>query len=803
MKFTLSWLKDHLETDADLDALSGALTAIGLEVEEIIDPSAALSDMVVAEIVSAEKHPDADRLQVCEVSDGTETFSVVCGAPNARKGLKGILAKPGAVIPASGDTLKAGKIRGVASQGMMCSAQELKLGDDHDGIIELDTDVPVGSGAAVALEVEPVIDIALTPNRVDALGVRGVARDLAAAGLGTLKPIDDSAVPGQFACENTVAMDLDADHSHLCPHFVGRVVKGVKNTESPDWLKARLTAIGLRPVSALVDITQYINIDLGRPLHAFDLAKVGKSIGPRVAKSGEKILALNGDEYILEPPMLAIADENAALAIAGVMGGEASSCTEDTTDIFLESALFDPINIARTGRDLGIVSDARYRFERGVDPSSANLGAEIATRMILEICGGEASELVVGGAEPDTSRTIEFTPARVTQLGGVAISDDDIAGILGRLGFAVTRVDEKPWAIGVPSWRRDVEGAHDLVEEVLRIYGYDEIPMVSLPRLPSTKPSFNYEQRRTRSVRRALAGRGLNETTTWSFLGRPQALQFSESGEVFPLENPLSADLDVLRPSLLPNLIAAAARNGARAMPNVALFELGPQFDGDEPGQQTLVAGGLRSGDSVSRQWNASQKEVDAFDAKSDALAALSAAGVDVDRLQIGAADKNPAPSWYHPGQSGTLCLGPNVLANFGTLHPSVLKRFDLGVTAVGFEVFVDRIPKPKKSTGPARKKFAPSPFQPVERDFAFVVNTDVQGGDVIHAVRGADKELIADVSIFDIYAGDNMPAGKKSIALSVRLEPNKATLTDAEIDSISKKVVSAVEKSVDGQLRD
>ncbi len=803
MKFTLSWLKDHLETDADLDAITDKLTAIGLEVEEVIDPGAGLADMVVAEIMSAERHPDADRLQVCTVTDGVNTYSVVCGAPNARQGLKGVLAKPGAVIPATGDVLKTGKIRGVESQGMMCSVRELSLGEDHEGIIELGANAPIGAGAADALQVEPVIDIALTPNRVDALGVRGVARDMAAAGMGTLKSLDESPVSGNGPCDVTVSINLAKEHTHLCPHFVGRVIKGVRNVQSPDWLQARLTAIGLRPVSALVDITQYINIDLGRPLHAFDLSKVGSTIGPRLAEKDEKLLALNGTEYTLEAPMLVIADENRALAIAGVMGGEESSCTEGTTDIFLESALFDPINIARTGRDLGIVSDARYRFERGVDPASSQSGAEIATRMILEICGGEASDLVMGGAAPDTSRTITFDPAHVARLGGVDVPSDESRAILERLGFGVVPEKEKAWTVSVPSWRRDVEGEHDLIEEVLRIYGYDEIPMKSLPRLSSVRPSFNYEQRRTRRIRRALAGRGLNETTTWSFLSEAHALEFSENKHIFPLENPLSADLDVLRPSLLPNLIAAAARNGARAMPNVALFEVGPRFEGNAPGQQTLVAGGIRTGDAVTRHWKVHQRMVDAFDAKSDALTALAAAGVDVDRLQIGEAEKNPKPSWYHPGQSGTLCLGPNVLAHFGTLHPSVLKRMDVDGTAVGFEVFVDRIPQPKKLTGPARKGYAPSQFQPVERDFAFVVDTDVQGGDVVRAVRGADKTLITDVTVFDVYAGDKVASGKKSIALSVRLEPVKATLTEADIESLSTRIVSAVKKSVDGQLRD
>ena len=649
---------------------------------------------------------------------------------------------------------------------------------------------------------EPVIDIALTPNRVDALGVRGVARDLAAAGLGTLKPMDESAVSGAFACETKVVSGLTGENAHLCPHFVGRVIKGVKNTESPEWLKSRLNAIGLRPVSALVDITQYINIDLGRPLHAFDLKKIGGQIGPRVARQGEKLLALNGTEYELDDSMLVIADEHKALAIAGVMGGEESSCTEGTTDIFLESALFDPINIARTGRSLGIVSDARYRFERGVDPASTLPGAEIAARMIVEICGGEVSEIATSGTEPLSDRTIPFRPARVSQLGGIEVAADEAKDILTRLGFAVDAKGDS-WTVGVPSWRRDVEGEHDLIEDVLRIKGYDAIPTVSLPRVTSSRSSFNIEQRRARTVRRVLAGRGLMETTTWSFMARSHAELFFGEGEIYALENPLSAELDVMRPSLLPNLIAAVGRNAARAMPDVCLFEIGPRFEGDAPGQQTLVAGGVRAGAAVSRHWAEQHRPVDIFDAKADALAALAVAGVDVGRVQTGRSDKTAPPPWYHPGQSGTICLGPNVLAEFGTLHPSALKGMDVAGPIVGFEVFLDRVPLPKKASGPARPRFAPSQYQPVERDFAFVVDSAVAADDVIRAVRGADKTLITTVTLFDVYAGDKVESGKKSIALSVRFEPTETTLAEADIDSLSQRIIAAVEKAVGGQLRE
>lgn len=800
MKFTLSWLKDHLDTDADLKAISETLTAVGLEVDGIEDPSAALSAFVVAEIVSAEKHPDADRLKLCQVSTGTETVQVVCGAPNARAGLKGVLARPGDVIPASGDVLKTGKIRGVESQGMMCSARELKLGEDHDGIIELRADAALGAPAAEALALEPVIDIALTPNRVDALGVRGVARDLAAAGLGTMKPIDAAPISGGFDSKTSVAMGLSDDKAHLCPHFVGRTISGLKNCESPQWLKDRLTAIGLRPVSALVDITQYINIDLGRPLHAFDTEKLNGDVGPRLAASGEKILALNGTEYELTDTTLVISDDSGPQAIAGVMGGESSSCTEDTTEVFLESALFDPITVANTGRSLGIVSDARYCFERGVDPASTLDGAEIATRMILKICGGEASHLVVGGTAPHIGETVSFRPRRVAQLGGVSLSPSDIEGILERLGFHVDGANSETWTVQAPTWRRDVEGEHDLVEEVLRINGYDEIPVEPLPRPSVAKPAFTDDQRRTRVIRRTLAGRGLCETTTWSFLASAHADLFLGEGQLVTLQNPISSDLDAMRPSLLPNLIAAAGRNAARAMPDVVLFEIGPRFEGGGPGEQTLVAGGIRAGQSAPRHWDSKSMTVSVFEAKADAIAALRSVGVPTDRLQVVSGSKTPG--WYHPGQSGTLCLGPNVLAEFGVLHPVTLKGLDVDGPIVGFEVFLDRLPKPKRKPGPSRSKFSPSSFQPVERDFAFLLNGDVAVGDMIRAVRGADKTLITSVDLFDVYAGDKVESGKKSVALSVRLEPIKATLTDKEIEDVSQRIVAAVEKAVGGQLR-
>ncbi|MFL2771732.1 MAG: phenylalanine--tRNA ligase subunit beta [Rhodospirillaceae bacterium] len=802
MKFTLSWLMDHLDTDADLEQITDKLTAIGLEVEGVDNPAKALAPFIVAEVISAEKHPNADRLKVCRISIGSEEIQVVCGAPNARSGLKGILARPGDMIPSTGAVLKSGEIRGVESRGMMCSAQELKLGDDQDGIIELDTDALAGSSAVDALSLEPVIDVALTPNRVDALGVRGIARDLAAAGLGMLKPIDESSTQGAFESSRTVAMNLNRDNAHLCPHFVGRTIRGVKNQESPGWLKDRLTAIGLRPVSALVDITQYITVDLGRPLHTFDASKLSGDVGPRLAKNKEKIIALDGSTYELKDSMLVIADNDKALAIAGIMGGVLSGCTEETTEVFLESALFDTVNIATTGRSLGIVSDARYCFERGVDINSAVVGAEIATRMIIEICGGEASDVAQGGAEPTAFPKVSFRPAKVSRLGGIDIEREEIKVCLERLGFAVALESAESWQVTVPAWRRDVEGESDLLEEVLRIRGYDDIPPTPLPRPAIAKPAFSAQQRRVRRIRRALAARGLNETTTWSFLSSAQAKVFERASPIVLLDNPISADLNAMRPSLLPNLMLAAGRNADRAIPNIAFFEVGPIFEGGGPGEQTLVACGLRAGEAEVRHWHSAQRSVDVFDAKADALAVLEVAGVPIDRVQTGGKTDSKVPSWFHPGKSGLLRLGPNVLAEFGVLHPLTLKALDVRGPVIGFEVFLDRLPSRKSKGSATRPKFLPSAFQPVERDFAFTMDESVLVENVVRAVRGAEKELISGVQIFDIYTGGKLEDGTKSVALSVRLEPKGSTLTDIEIESISKRIVAAVKKETGGQLR-
>jgi phenylalanyl-tRNA synthetase beta chain len=800
MKFTLSWLKDHLETSATPDEISAKLTAIGLEVESLDDPAKALAGLIVGHVLEADKHPNADRLKLCKVSTGTETLQVVCGAPNARAGLKVVLARPGDVIPESGEKLKKGAIRGVESQGMMCSTRELKLGEDHDGIIELPADAKVGASVTTALNLDPVFEINLTPNRVDSLGVRGIARDLSAAGLGTLKAINDAPAPGTFPASRKIAMNLPADQTHKCPQFVGRTIKNVKNGPSPAWMQDRLKAIGLRPISALVDVTQYLTIDLGRPLHAFDDAKLSGDVGPRLAKAGETIAALNGKTYTLDADMVVIADSAAAQGIGGIMGGEPSSVTDGTTTIFLESALFDTGNIAATGRKLEINSDARYCFERGVDPASAVTGAEIATRMIMGICGGEASQIVIGGNAPDWKRSIAFEPSRVAKLGGVAVPETAIKDILSRLGFTVSI--GAPWQVSPPSWRADVTVWQDLVEEVLRIHGYDKIEAVPMPRPASPKPALSSKQRQIGLVRRALAARGLNETVTWSFLAKAHAELFANKAATVPLANPISADLDVLRPSIIPNLIQGAGRNAARGMSDVGLFEIGPRFEGFKPGEQTLLASGIRAGHTSARHWAGTRRAVDAMDAKADALSVLEVTGISASGIQTGTGAENGTPDWLHPGRSGTLKQGNQILAWFGEVHPRALAALDVKGPIVAFEVSLDRIPEAKKKPGSARPLLKASPYQPVDRDFAFVVDAGVTAEAILRAVKNAERELATNIGLFDVYEGPNVGAGKKSVAITVTLQSKDATLTDEQIEAVAKKIVAAVEKATGAQLR-
>ncbi|MDP2124201.1 MAG: phenylalanine--tRNA ligase subunit beta [Parvibaculum sp.] len=810
MKFTLSWLKQPLETDATLDEIVERLTMLGLEVESVEDPAKKLAVFSVAKVLEAKPHPDADKLQVLKVEALVEgevkQLQVVCGAPNARAGLTGVFAPPGATIPASGMVLKPTKIRGVESNGMMCSERELELSDDHVGIIDLEGHWKVGTPAAEVLGCnDPVIEIAITPNRPDCLGVYGVARDLAAAGLGRLREGSFPPVAGTFESPVGIRLEFPAGAENACPVFAGRLIRGVKNGPSPDWLQNWLKAVGLRPINALVDITNFISLDRGRPLHVYDAAKLKGDIRARLGHKGEKLLALDGKEYNVGPDMCVIADDENVLGFGGVMGGEESGSTVQTSDVFVESAYFDPYRTARTGRDTGIVSDARYRFERGVDPAFVLPGLELATKMILEICGGEPSNLVVAGKVPDTSKLISFNPARIEKLTGLSLPVTEATRILTALGFGV-KDEAGKLAVSVPSWRPDIDGEADLVEEVVRVHGLGNVKSVALPRLHAVaKPVLSIRQRRERMARRSLAARGLVEAVTWSFVPERHAELFG-GGNAMPglkLANPMSADMSHMRPSLLVGLIAAAGRNMARGFADVALFEVGQQFEGDAPEAQVLAATGLRRGTArpsgTGRHWQGKSGSVEALDAKTDAAALLTLLGAPVANLQVSA----DAPGWYHPGRSGVFRLGPkNVLGYFGELHPRILDAMDVAGPVVAFEVFPDAIPEPKRKATRAKPPLELPDLQPLRRDFAFVVDDGVAAEQLIRAARGVDKKLIVDVSLFDVFEGGALGEGKKSLAIEVTLQPVEKTLTDEEIDAVSKRIVAAVEKATGGTLR-
>ena len=838
MKFTLSWLKDHLETDADAQTIADTLTRIGLEVEGVEDKAMALSAFTVAEVISAEPHPDADRLRVCKVNIGPASSSeavgqsassseavgqsassseavgknriiqVVCGAPNARAGMKGVFAPSGTYLPGSDMTLKAAKIRGVESHGMLCSERELELSNEHDGIIELAADAIVGGSAAGALGLnDPVFDVAITPNRGDCTAVYGIARDLAAAGLGTLKECSVAPVKGHFASPISTALDFTPDKSDACPIFAGRLVRGVKNGPSPEWLQKRLRAIGLRPISALVDVTNFISHDRGRPLHVFDAAKLKGHLRARLAKAGEKLLALDDGEYALDDEMTVIADDEAARGIAGVMGGADSGCSEATTDVFIESAYFDPVRTARTGRELGIISDARYRFERGVDPEFVLGGLELATKLILKFCGGEASEISVAGHTPEWKREIVFDPASVTRLAGLVLPQDEIRKILTRLGFRIDGAG--PYRVIPPSWRSDVHGSADLVEEIVRIKGLDSIESVPMERNPKLAGAvLSIAQRRVAVARRALASSGFNECVHYSFIPRSHAALFGGGDDARQLENPISADLDALRPSLIPSLLAAIGRNQARGAAHLSLFEIGAEFSSGTPGDQRNVAAGIRAGEPP-RHW-IKPMGVDVFAAKADMLAALEAAWGQTVNIP---ATPN-APAWYHPGRSGALTMGPpassseavgqhkNALAYFGEIHPRIVAALDIKGPVAGFEIYLDAIPEPKARAGKMRGPLEASDFPAVERDFAFVVGEDISAEAVIRAAKSVDRKLIEEVGVFDLYQGKGIEVGHKSLAISVRLQPMDRTLTEPEIESIAEKIIAAVAKATGGTLR-
>lgn len=793
MKFTLSWLKDHLETSASLDEILKTLNAIGLEVEGVENPAEKLGAFKVAEVIEAVPHPDADKLRVCTVNTGSETITVVCGAPNARTGMKAVLGRPGDYVPGLDVTLALRKVRGVESNGMMCSAAELELGEDLDGIIDLPADAPVGATYVDYAGLnDPVVEIAITPNRQDCLGIHGIARDLAAAGLGTLKPYKVPAIAGGFESPVQVAVKGDGT-----PYYIGYYVKGVKNGASPDWVQKRLKAIGLRPISALVDITNYISYDFGRPLHVYDAAKVTGTIVTRAAEKGETFTGLNDVTYTALGGEAVIADDKGVLGFAGIIGGEASGVSETTTDVILEIGYFEPIRAALTGRAHNVFTDARYRAERGLDAHFMEDGAKIAVQMILDFCGGEASKPFVDGTLPVFDRTVPFRSGRVASLGGLDVPVKNSLAILEKLGFKVEGSD--PFTVRVPSWRRDVEGEADIVEEVLRIVGYDNIPSVQLPVTDhKAGTTLSDRQKRARAAKRRLAGEGLYEAVTWSFMKREHAVHFGGGGDDLIVDNPISSELDCMRPSVLPNLLKAAQRNRDRGVEAVALFEVGPVYENAEDAGQLLVAGGVRTGQTGARHWAVKAKAVDVFDAKADAIAALEAVGAPVANLQV---FTESAP-WYHPGRSGTLRLGPKVvLAAFGELHPRVLKELDVDGPAVGFEVYLDRVPTPKKA-GPGKGALEISNLQPVSRDFAFLMAADKPVADLVKAVKGADKVFITDVGVFDLYEGKGVPEGEKSVAINVALEPKDETFSDKAIEAISAKIIAAAEKAVGARLR-
>ena len=800
MKFTFGWLKEHLETKASLGEVTDALTALGLELEGVYDRAADLDGFVVAKIKEVTPHPDADTLKVCLIDNGAEEIQVVCGADNARAGLIGVFAPNGIHIPGTGIDLQKAKIRGVESSGMMCSVLELELGDDHSGIIELETDAPLGSPAADALSLgDPVIDIAITPNRGDCLGVHGIARDLAAAGLGVLKPLLPASVKGTFESPIGISLDFAPEIADACPHFVGSYIRGVKNVESPAWLKEKLLAVGLRPNTALVDITNYFTLDRCRPLHVFDADTIVGDLTVRLSAAGENLAALDGNSYTLDDSVCVIADGDGVLSLGGVMGGESTGCVEGTVNVIVESALFDPIRTAATGRKLGIESDARYRFERGIDPTSTESGIEAAIQLILEICGGESSELVVVGAAPKTALGLTFEVGEVAKYSGLEVTEVRAKEILDALGFNA-HPDSRGLQVTVPSWRHDIAGVADLVEEILRVEGYGKIPALSLSRsnaLP--KLVVTTAQRRTGLARRGLAKRGLVETVTYSFISEEHARLFGGGGDDLRLENPISSELTDLRPSILPALIAAAGRNTDRGFADLGLFEVGPVFVDSTPEGQELVAAGLRAGQFLARHWCSSARMVDAYDAKADATAVLAECAMPMAALKTSAG----APPWYHPGRAGTLRLSPKtVLASFGEIHPRVLAAMDMVGPVVGFEVMFANLPGSRAKDGKARPALALSPYQAVTRDFAFVVDKAVDAESLVRAVKGADKTLIAEAQVFDVYTDEGIGAGKVSLAVAVTLQPNTATLTDVDIAEVSDKIVAAAQKAVGAELR-
>ena len=795
MKFTLSWLKEHLDTQASVAEIEETLTKIGLEVEEVFNPASQLNGFITAKVQKCSMHPDSDHLHILEVSTGTEILQIVCGAPNCHENMVGILAPVGTLIPAFNEVLKVGKIRGVESFGMMCSEKELGIGEDHTGIISLPEDTKIGVPAAEVLTIDPVFEISITPNRAECLGVRGIARDLAAAGLGKLKPLNIKKIEGNFPSPIQVKI-LD---KNACPVYVGRYIKGVDNkAQTPKWMKDRLTAIGLRPISPLVDVTNYINYDLARPLHVFDADKLKGDVVIRMAHNGEKFVSLEDKEYTLDDKSLGICDDEGVQCLGGIMGGAQKGCSENTLNVFVECALFNPTVIARTGRKFQIDSDSRYRYERWVDPMSNKLGSDYAVQLITEICGGQVAEAVQDGEENFQPNAAYIRPARLKDFVGIDVSKGKIIEILNNLGFATSDEGDKIKAVS-PTWRGDIEGEHDLIEEVVRMIGLDEIPAETLPHDKFPKQVLSPAQQRVLTVKHELAARGMLETVTWSFTDSQLAQMFRQSAEAILLYNPIASDLNEMRPSLLPNLLLAVKNNAARGYANVSLFEVGPAFYGREPGEQYVVAAGVRAGATAKKTWLGDVRPYDVFDAKADALAAIAAANGPWENAQI----TTDAPAYYHPGRSGALRLGKNVLAYFGELHPAVLKKAGIKQRLVAFEVNLSNIPLPRDAASKARKKLELSAFQPVDKDLAFIVDKSVSAINVVSAAKNADREHITDVRVFDVYEGENLPEGKKSVALAVTFQPTNATFTDKELENLMAKVEVEVSKKCAATLRD
>ena len=804
MKFTLDWLKDHLDTTASPDEIAKALTMVGLEVESVENQGEALKSFVVAHVVSAEQHPDADRLRVCKVDAGTgEILDVVCGAPNARGGMKSVFAFPGTYIPGKDITIGKGVIRGQVSNGMLCSGAELGLTNDHDGILDLPADAPVGTPSVDYAGIDGVtFDISITPNRGDATGVHGIARDLAAFGLGTLK--DASVAPvASPGGKGPIGVFVDFDGEPVCPMFTGRLITGVKTGPSPDWLARRLRAVGLRPINALVDITNLVSLDRARPLHVFDADKLSGKVGARLARAGETLLALDGKTYTLDESICVIADDVRALGIGGIMGGEETGCTDETVNVFVESAWFEPKAIAQAGRKLGINSDARYRFERTVDPASVIPGIELAAQLITELCGGTVHETEIAGAVSAPQAVVDFPLAEVKRLTGLDVAPAEIDAILGRLGFMLTGTGERR-QVSVPSWRPDVTQKADLVEEVMRMVGVDKVPVEPLPRLNHVAPRMlTTIQNRRRLARRALAARGLDEAVTWSFIPHDEAVRFGGGSDALQLANAIASDMTDMRPSLLPGLIAAARRNANRGSDDLGLFEVGQVFLSDAPDGQHTYAAGLRTGtaraEAVGRHWAAKAGPVSVFDAKADLAAALDALGFDLDKLQLVA---EPAP-WSHPGRGGRLQLGPKVIVGwFGELHPAWAEALDLDGPVAAFEIDLDALPEPRRKPTRTKGAVTLSPFQPVRRDFAFLVDRQIPAASILKAARGADKALISAVTVFDVFEGAHVGEGRKSVGIEVTLQPIDKTLTEEDIDGVSSAIVAAVTKSTGGTLR-